>query len=220
MGLLNTTGRSRWAGGRQGFLRSYYSTNNQTYENRRKNDLSKIYNALYLKRITDFFICQCVSPRIELIKQISARYPRVPVLVMTMHDESLYWDRALRAGARGYVMKQEATEKVLQAIRKVLSGGVYVSDKMQEIMLQRYLMSGGQEPISFIDNLSDREFEILGLIGQGLSTVEIAAKLKRSVKTIEAHRASLKEKLGLKSAQDLTRFAAQWAQRKGQTADD
>lgn len=150
---------------------------------------------------------------IELVKQIRDMQPQLPVLVMSMHDEALYSDRAFRAGAKGYVMKQEATEKLLAAIRKILNGGVYVSDRMQTVMVQRFLNSGVDETVSFIDNLTDREFEILRMIGQGLTVAEIADKLGRSAKTVEAHRANLREKLGLKRAAELARFATQWVER-------
>jgi DNA-binding NarL/FixJ family response regulator len=150
---------------------------------------------------------------IELVKLIRDALPQLPVLVMSMHDEALYSDRAFRAGAKGYVMKQEATEKLLAAIRKILNGGVYVSDRMQTVMVQRFLNSGVDETVSFIDNLTDREFEILRMIGQGLTVAEIADKLGRSAKTVEAHRANLREKLGLKRAAELARFATQWVER-------
>ena len=150
---------------------------------------------------------------IELVKLMRDAQPQLPVLVMSMHDEALYSDRAFRAGAKGYVMKQEATEKLLAAIRKILNGGVYVSDRMQSVMVQRFLNSGVDETVSFIDNLTDREFEILRMIGQGLTVAEIADKLGRSAKTVEAHRANLREKLGLKRAAELARFATQWVER-------
>jgi DNA-binding NarL/FixJ family response regulator len=150
---------------------------------------------------------------IELVKLMRDAHPNLPVLVMSMHDEALYSDRAFRAGAKGYVMKQEATEKLLAAIRKILNGGVYVSDRMQTGMVQRFLNSGVDETVSFIDNLTDREFEILRMIGQGLTVAEIAEKLGRSAKTVEAHRANLREKLGLKRAAELARFATQWVER-------
>jgi DNA-binding NarL/FixJ family response regulator len=148
---------------------------------------------------------------IDLIKRLVEIRPGLPILVMSMHDESLYSDRAYRAGAKGYVMKQEASDKLLSAVRKVLKGGVYVSDRMQTIMLQRYLNAG--DSVSFIDNLTDREFEILRLIGQGMSVQDIAKRLERSAKTIEAHRANLREKLGIRKAAELTRFATQWVER-------
>ncbi len=150
---------------------------------------------------------------LELVKMMHAQKPSLPILMMSMHDEALYSDRAFRAGAKGYVMKQEATERLLMAIRKILNGGVYVSDRMQTVMVQRFLSSGMDQKVSFIDNLTDREFEILRMIGQGLTVSEIAAKLGRSVKTVEAHRANLREKLGLKRAAELARFATQWAER-------
>ncbi len=150
---------------------------------------------------------------IELVKLIHQDKADLPVLMMSMHDEALYSDRAFRAGAKGYLMKQEASEKLLIAIRKILNGGVYVSDRMQTVMVQRFLSAGMDQQVSFIDNLTDREFEILRMIGQGMSVSEIAAKLGRSVKTIEAHRANLREKLGLKRAAELARFATQWAER-------
>jgi len=148
---------------------------------------------------------------IDLVKRLVEIRPELPIIMMSMHDESLYSDRAYRAGAKGYVMKQEASDRLLLAIRKVLKGGVYVSDRMQTIMLQRYLNAG--DSVSFIDNLTDREFEILRLIGQGLSVQDIAEKLGRSAKTIEAHRANLREKLGIRKAAELTRFATQWVER-------
>ena len=150
---------------------------------------------------------------LELVKMMHTQKPNLPILMMSMHDEALYSDRAFRAGAKGYVMKQEATERLLMAIRKILNGGVYVSDRMQTVMVQRFLSSGMDQKVSFIDNLTDREFEILRMIGQGLTVSEIATKLGRSVKTVEAHRANLREKLGLKRAAELARFATQWAER-------
>jgi DNA-binding NarL/FixJ family response regulator len=150
---------------------------------------------------------------LELVKMMHSQKPNLPILMMSMHDEALYSDRAFRAGAKGYVMKQEATERLLMAIRKILNGGVYVSDRMQTVMVQRFLSSGMDQKVSFIDNLTDREFEILRMIGQGLTVSEIATKLGRSVKTVEAHRANLREKLGLKRAAELARFATQWAER-------
>jgi two-component system response regulator NreC len=150
---------------------------------------------------------------LELVKLMHAQQPELLILMMSMHDEALYSDRAFRAGAKGYVMKQEATERLLMAIRKILNGGVYVSDRMQTVMVQRFLSSGMDQKVSFIDNLTDREFEILRMIGQGLTVSEIATKLGRSVKTVEAHRANLREKLGLKRAAELARFATQWAER-------
>ena len=142
---------------------------------------------------------------IELLKDIRVRHPKQPVLMLSMHDESVYAFRALRAGAAGYIMKAEATEKLLTAVRQVLDGGVYLSDRMQKRVLGR--MGGQPEPTQPLDDLSDRELEVLRLLGQALSTRQIAQELHLSVKTIESHRAHLKEKLQLKTGADLIQYA-------------
>ncbi|MFN7139045.1 MAG: response regulator [Limisphaerales bacterium] len=149
---------------------------------------------------------------IELLKNIKVRYPRVLVLILSMHDESVYAHRALRAGAAGYIMKQEASEKVLLALRKIIAGEVYLSDELGSRMLNRLV--GGRSALngSPIEELSDRELEVFGLIGQGHGTRPIAEKLHLSVKTVESHRAHIKEKLNLKSANELVHHAIQWAQ--------
>jgi len=147
---------------------------------------------------------------IEVIKDIKSRYPTLTVLILSMHDESLYAERALRAGAKGYIMKQEATEKVITAIRKVLSGQVYVSNRMAARMVGKFVGGGPDVGASEIDRLSDRELEVFCLIGQGHGTREIAEKLHLSVKTIETYRAHIKEKLNLTSAAELLRYAIRW----------
>jgi DNA-binding NarL/FixJ family response regulator len=152
---------------------------------------------------------------IELIKALHIKYPELPVLVMSMHDESLYAERALRAGARGYIMKQEATEKILTALRQILGGEIYVSDRMRSTILQRIIDNRGDMNVSPVAGLSDRELEVLRLMGRGYSTGEIASELHRSVKTVEAHRANIKEKLGLKTGVELMRFAVQWIEQEG-----
>lgn len=149
---------------------------------------------------------------IELVKTLRSRFPEIQTLVISMHDESLYAERALRAGAKGYIMKQEATEKVLIAIRHILSGEVYVSEKMRAKILQRIIDNRFESPTSPVSHLSDKELDVLRLIGKGLRTSEIASELSRSVKTVEAHRANLKEKLGLKNATELVRFAVHWVE--------
>ena len=149
---------------------------------------------------------------IELVKILRSRFPVIHILVISMHDETLYAERALRAGARGYIMKQEATEKVLIAIRHILSGEVYVSEKMRSKILQRMIDSRFEAPTSPVSHLSDKELDVLQLIGKGLRTSDIATELNRSVKTVEAHRANLKNKLGLKNATELVRFAVQWVE--------
>jgi DNA-binding NarL/FixJ family response regulator len=148
------------------------------------------------------------SDGIELLKELRSQNPDQPVLVLSMHDESLYAERALRAGARGYVMKQEAPQTLLQAIRKVLTGQVYLSDTMGANLLQR--MVGGKhagKAAMPMDRLTDRELEVFRMIGAGRSVKEIAEKLFISPKTVEAHREHIKEKLGVRSSADLLRFA-------------
>lgn len=147
---------------------------------------------------------------IELVRNIHARDANLPVLVISMYDETVYAERALRAGARGYIMKQEATEKVLSAVRRLLAGDVYLSDALQAKMLRRAVGRRGDAPVLPVEVLSDRELEVLRLMGRGRGTREISQELHRSIKTVEAHRASLKDKLGLKTAAELAHFAAKW----------
>lgn len=152
---------------------------------------------------------------IELVKNIRAVAPRLFILVMSMHDESLYAERALRAGAQGYIMKQEASEKILTAIHRVLSGELYLSDRMKEKMLHRIVSAKKEETAFSVDKLSDREMEVLQLIGNGYSTRQIAAELKLSVKTIDSYREHLKLKLQLEKGSDLVRYAIQWMKSQG-----
>ena len=147
---------------------------------------------------------------IELTKSIRVQAPQVQVLIISMHDETLYAERALRAGAMGYLMKHEASEKVLTAIQRILHGELYLSDKIKEKMLHRFVNHKGDEMIFPIDTLSDREMEVFQLIGNGYSTRQIAAKLNLSVKTIDSYREHLKLKLNLESGSDLVRYAIQW----------
>jgi len=146
---------------------------------------------------------------IELTKIIKAEQPELPILVVSMHDEALYAERALRAGARGYVMKREALDSILNAVQSVLSGEIYVSSSMTKRMLFNHLQGGG-EARSAVDRLTDRELEIFQLIGEGRDMHEIARQLHLSKKTVEAHRANIKEKLNLPSAREVVRQAAQW----------
>lgn len=147
---------------------------------------------------------------IELMKNIKVLAPNLPVLFMSMHDESLYAERALRAGAQGYIMKQEASEKILTAIHRVLDGELYLSDRMKEKMLHRIVNKKKEDGGFSIDSLSDREMEVFQLIGNGFSTRQIAAKLNLSVKTIDSYREHLKLKLQLETGSDLVRYAIQW----------
>lgn len=147
---------------------------------------------------------------LELIKDIKTRHPGLPVLTLSMHDESLYAERALRAGARGYIMKQQATEELIMAIRKVLDGQVYVSDTVAAKMVGKLVGGGPDIGASAIDRLSDRELEVFRLIGEGHGTRQIAEKLHLSVKTIETYRAHIKEKLNLADSAELLQHAIQW----------
>ena len=145
---------------------------------------------------------------IELIKNIRSEFDKLPVLTLSMHDDSLYALRALRAGAQGYVMKEEALENVINAIREVLAGRPYLSREMSAKVITHF--AGGTNQGNPTDKLSDRELEILELIGKGRDVGEIARALHISVKTVETHRAHIKEKLNLKNARQVARFAVQW----------
>jgi DNA-binding NarL/FixJ family response regulator len=147
---------------------------------------------------------------LELIKDLRALKPGLPILVVSMHDESLYAERVLRAGGRGYIMKQEGGKKLLQAIRQVLNGQIYVSEKMSAGILETFSGRQAEAGVSPVQQLSDREFEVFQLIGQGKSTREIAVHLHLSAKTVEVHRLNIKKKLKLKTATDLVRHAVRW----------
>jgi DNA-binding NarL/FixJ family response regulator len=148
---------------------------------------------------------------LELIKQARALLPEILIVVVSMHDERLYAERALRAGASGYVSKHEPADVILEGIRQVLSGHIFVSDRMQDRLLRR-LQEGGEEvDRSAVESLSDRELEVFEMIGQGLATREIAAKLNLSVKTVDTHRHRIKEKLNIGSGSQLVRHAVRWS---------
>jgi len=149
---------------------------------------------------------------LELIKDVQVRNPTVAVLVISMHDESLYAERVLRAGGRGYVMKQEGGKKIMQAIRQVLSGQVYVSERMSARILENFSGRRGEAGGSPIERLTDRELEVFQLIGQGRGTRQIAQDLHLSVKTVEVHRLHIKEKLNLSDATALVRHAVRWVE--------
>jgi DNA-binding NarL/FixJ family response regulator len=149
---------------------------------------------------------------IELIKSIKLRYRDLPALVVSMHDESLFAERALRAGARGYIMKQEAVENMLIAIRRVLNGEIFVSDKVATKMLETLISGDAKTVRSPLDLLSNRELTVFRLIGQGFKTSQIADRLHLSVKTIESYRSHIKEKLKIDTGTDLMKYAIQWIQ--------
>ncbi|MGD9408759.1 MAG: response regulator transcription factor [Thiohalocapsa sp.] len=146
---------------------------------------------------------------IELIKRLKAHTPELKTLVCSVHDESLFAERAINAGARGYVSKHQLTEQILEAVRQVLSGRIYLSEEMVEHVINGFAKKRDASTPS-IHDLSDRELEVFGLIGQGLSTSKIAERLHLSVKTIETHREKIKRKLGLTSGGELVRHAVQW----------
>lgn len=149
---------------------------------------------------------------IELIKNIRAEFPKLPILVLSMHDESLYALRALRAGANGYVMKHEAMANVIQAIREVFNGRPYLSPAMAAQVITKFAHRRAEGEVDAVDRLSDRELEILELIGKGNEVRQIAKQLHLSPKTVETHRAHIKDKLDLKNSREVARFALQWLQ--------
>jgi DNA-binding NarL/FixJ family response regulator len=149
---------------------------------------------------------------LDLLRSLRKLMPTLPVLVLSMHDETLFAERALRAGARGYIMKHEAITGLVNAIRQVLSGRIYVSEHMAQTVLER-LGQEGAAPDNPLATLTDRELEVFDLIGRGLNTAAIAEQLGVSIKTIETYRSNIKTKLNLKDATELIRFAATWAER-------
>jgi DNA-binding NarL/FixJ family response regulator len=151
---------------------------------------------------------------LELIKNLKTRLPQLPILVLSMHDESFYAERCLRAGAKGYIMKKEAIEQVEHAIRQILDGKVYLSQKMSDQFLLAVARGDAAKIGSPVNLLSDRELEVFECIGRGLGASEIARKLHLSVKTIESYQAKLKEKLNLKDSSALFQYALHWVERR------
>lgn len=150
------------------------------------------------------------SSGIDLVKNLGKLHPEIAVLVLSMHDESVYAERVLRAGARGYVMKRETTKKVIEAIRRVLDGKLYVSEKVSGAMTHRFVKNKTAPTVSPVEQLSDRELEVFELLGQGIGTRQIAESLRVSVKTVQAYCARIKEKLNLNNATELLRDAIRW----------
>ena len=146
---------------------------------------------------------------LELVKDIRAMHPATVCLVLSMHDEAIYGERSLRAGARGYVMKEEAADHLVTAIHKVLTGGLYVSETLNARMLEQ-MTAPTRSNAAGIDSLTDRELDILELIGKGVATKNIATQLSISARTVEAHRAHVKEKLSITDGAALVRYAVQW----------
>jgi DNA-binding NarL/FixJ family response regulator len=149
---------------------------------------------------------------LELIRDIRAVAPQLPILVLSMHDESVFAERVLRAGGRGYVSKEEGGDRLLEAIRRVLSGQIYVSETVSTRLLDSLSSKHPARTMSPVEQLTDRELEVFTLIGHAKETKEIAGRLSMSVKTVEAHRAAIKRKLKLKTGPELTRHAVLWVE--------
>ncbi len=147
---------------------------------------------------------------LELIRALRERHPDLAILVLGTRDESIYAPRVLRAGAQGYLLKTETLEEFVAALRKILSGHLYLSGSMNEQLVAKLAQKAGPGKVSGFERLSDRELDVLNLIGQGHTVKEVAQKLQLSAKTVDSHRTHLKEKLGLRSASELRRFAAKW----------
>ncbi len=150
------------------------------------------------------------SDGIELVRDVRAHYPQLPILVLSMHDESIYAERMLSAGANGYIMKQAASEQFLISLRRVLDGGIYVSEAVGNNMIQKFAAGGSYVSANPIDRLSNRELQILHMIGKGMSTRETAQTLNLSIKTVESHRQRIKRKLNLHSGTQLVQYAVNW----------
>ena len=182
-------------------------------------DLNEAVEALQAMR-PDLVIVDIVLKNangLELLKRLPTLAPETKALVVSMHDEQIYAERVLRAGARGYVMKQEADEVIVTAIRRVLDGGIYVSDQVNERILMSFAQNQTQVEASPIENLTDRELEVFELIGQGVSTRQIGERLNISVKTVETYRARIKEKLRLESGAELVQTSVEWAIKRSLT---
>ena len=160
-------------------------------------------------------LCLPGANGIELIKNIRAEFAKLPILVLSMHDESLYALRALRAGANGYVMKHEAMANVIEAIREVFNGRPYLSPAMAAQVITKFAHRQAEGEVDAVERLSDRELEILELIGKGHEVRQIARLLHLSPKTVETHRAHIKDKLDLKNSREVARFALQWLHARG-----
>lgn len=154
------------------------------------------------------------SHGLELLKDLKRLHPRLPVLVLSMHEESLYAERVLSAGAMGYITKQEATRNILLAIRRVLAGQVYLSATMSERLMRKMVGRSWDKPASGPETLTDRELEVLQMMGRGCGTRRIAEDLRIGIKTVESYRARIKEKLKLRTGDELLQFAIQWVQQR------
>jgi len=147
---------------------------------------------------------------IELVRDVRAHHPTLPILVLSMHDETIYAERMLSAGANGYIMKQAASDQFLASVRRVLDGGIYVSEAVGTNMIQKFAAGGAYISANPIDRLSNRELQILHMIGKGMSTRETAHSLNLSIKTVESHRQRIKRKLNLTTGTQLVQYAVNW----------
>lgn len=154
---------------------------------------------------------------IELVKNTLHQMPELKILIVSRHDEELYAERALRAGAKGYLMKLEAAEVLVSAIKQILNGGIYLSEKIGTKLIMKLTSGQSVKSDNPLDLLSDRELEVFELTGKGISTKEVGKKLHISVKTVESHRANIKQKLGLESANDLMRHAVKWVEESSES---
>src|SRR3974390_362043 len=150
------------------------------------------------------------SDGVELVRDVRAHYPQLPILVLSMHDEAIYAERILSAGANAYLMNQAASEQFLIALRRVLEGGIYVSEAVGNSMIQKFAAGGSYVSANPIDRLSNRELQILHMIGRGLSTRQAAEALNLSIKTVESHRQRIKRKLNLATGSQLVQYAVNW----------
>jgi len=177
-------------------------------------ETGEVHQAMeYLEKFKPDFAIVDISLKggngLDLTKSMLAVNPKLPILIVSMYDEGLYVERILRAGAKGYLMKQEATEKVIGAIRKILAGELYVSEKMGEALLHKFV-GDPSSTSSPVESLSDRELEVMQWLGRGRGTRQIAEELHVSIKTVESHYAKIKEKLHLKTANELIQYAVKW----------
>jgi len=156
---------------------------------------------------------------IELVRDVRAHHPQLPILVLSMHDETIYAERMLAAGANGYIMKQAASDQFLIALRRVLDGGIYVSEAVGNNMIQKFAAGGAYISANPIDRLSNRELQILHMIGKGMSTRETAHSLNLSIKTVESHRQRIKRKLNLSTGTQLVQYAVNWFSTKAERGD-
>jgi DNA-binding NarL/FixJ family response regulator len=158
------------------------------------------------------------SHGLDLIKDLQVRYPALGILVVSMHDESLHAERVVRAGARGYITKQEATRNILHAIRTILGGGIYLSDKMALRVASKVAARPAHHSPASLDKLTDREMQVFELIGEGYSTRQIAGRLRLGVPTVDTYRGRIKDKLNLRDANELLQHAIRWNQFGGSKA--